>query len=196
MLEHGAYNLLLDAYYEAAGPLPSDRRVLYRICRATTRGERRAVDAVLAGYFIEQEAVYRHARADQEIAHVRARRAKARENGALGGRRITGKPKTKAKENRDRKETVSEKVKSNENPEHNPARNQSSELQKHQSPGLGVYEVQSETSKAPTEQAPRVLSHEEQRQRVRRLREQAEGYLSGGGGRIDPLGDEQPRPCA
>lgn len=46
MLEHGAFRLMLDHFYGAGRPLPANRKALYRILRAETAADQRAVDAV------------------------------------------------------------------------------------------------------------------------------------------------------
>ena len=43
MLEHGAYRLMLDAFYATEMPLPEDDGRLFRLLRATTKDEREAV---------------------------------------------------------------------------------------------------------------------------------------------------------
>ncbi|MFA7278795.1 MAG: YdaU family protein [Sterolibacterium sp.] len=79
LLEHGAYRLLLDHYYATREPLPADTVKLYRICRARTPSERRAVDAVVNEFFtktvsspttqfdIENESLLRNEKCDREI---------------------------------------------------------------------------------------------------------------------------------
>lgn len=51
MLEDGAYNRLMDQYYQTERPLPADRKMVYRLARATSTPERKAVDFVLQEYF-------------------------------------------------------------------------------------------------------------------------------------------------
>lgn len=46
IMEHGAYRLMLDAFYGMARPLPANRKALYRLLRAETDSERRAIDNV------------------------------------------------------------------------------------------------------------------------------------------------------
>jgi len=46
MVEHGAYRQMLDHFYGAGRPLPANRKALYRLLRAETELERRAVDEV------------------------------------------------------------------------------------------------------------------------------------------------------
>lgn len=49
MLEHGAYNLLLDRYYATEEGIPNEQR--YRVARARSEDEKAAVDAVLSEFF-------------------------------------------------------------------------------------------------------------------------------------------------
>jgi uncharacterized protein YdaU (DUF1376 family) len=58
--------MLLDRYYSTEQPIPKDQA--HRICRARTREERAAVDAVLAEFFDLEDGVYRQKRVDIEIA--------------------------------------------------------------------------------------------------------------------------------
>ena len=46
ILEHGAYRLMLDHFYGTCRPLPSNKKALYRLLRAETEAERRAIDGV------------------------------------------------------------------------------------------------------------------------------------------------------
>lgn len=86
LIEHGAYAVLLDTYYATEKPLPADKKALYRICRASTAAERKAVDSVVSQFFKECDGVIRNPRADEEIANGQARIIAARENGNRGGR--------------------------------------------------------------------------------------------------------------
>lgn len=46
LVEHGAFRLMLDAFYGMARPLPANKKALYRLLRAETEIERRAIDSV------------------------------------------------------------------------------------------------------------------------------------------------------
>lgn len=46
LIEHGAYRLMLDHFYGACRPLPGNKKAVYRLLRAETEAERRAVDTV------------------------------------------------------------------------------------------------------------------------------------------------------
>jgi hypothetical protein len=45
-VEHGAFRLMLDHFYGTARPLPTNRKALYRLLRAETDAERRAIDSI------------------------------------------------------------------------------------------------------------------------------------------------------
>jgi uncharacterized protein YdaU (DUF1376 family) len=83
MLEHGAYNLLLDYYYGDERPLPLDKAELYSIVRAMNAADQKAVDKVLRLYFIAQADGFHQKRVDHEILASQT----ARINGKSGGRR-------------------------------------------------------------------------------------------------------------
>jgi len=51
MLEDGAYGRLLDQLYQTEKPLPLDRKEVYRMARATSATERKAVDYVVGKFF-------------------------------------------------------------------------------------------------------------------------------------------------
>lgn len=84
LLEHGAYTLLLDRYYTTEKPIPSD--MVYRVCRAKTRWEKSAVDAVVTEFFEEVDGCLRHARCESEIGLARKRIEASIANGKNGGR--------------------------------------------------------------------------------------------------------------
>lgn len=83
-LEHGIYTLLLDRYYATEAGIPVDQA--HRICRARSKEEREAVDAVLGEFFSIEDGVYRQARVEQEIDKARARIEVSKSNGKRGGR--------------------------------------------------------------------------------------------------------------
>jgi uncharacterized protein YdaU (DUF1376 family) len=84
MLEHGAYNLLLDRYYASEQPIPADQA--HRVARARSAEERKAVDAVLAEFFTLEEGGFRQKRVQAEIERAHHRIETARNNGRTGGR--------------------------------------------------------------------------------------------------------------
>ena len=67
MVEHGAYTLMLDAYYATAKPLPANQEVLFRLLRAVTTKEQSAVKAVLGQFWHLTEDGWINARAAIEI---------------------------------------------------------------------------------------------------------------------------------
>lgn len=84
MLEHGAYTLLLDRYYTTEQGIPEDQA--HRVCRARTRDEKEAVDAVLREFFTLVDGVWTNGRAEREITKMQAKVKAAQENGRRGGR--------------------------------------------------------------------------------------------------------------
>ena len=84
MLEHGAYNLLLDRYYTTEQGIPEDQA--HRVCRARTRDEKEAVDTVLREFFSFVDGVWINGRAEREITKMQAKVKAAQENGRRGGR--------------------------------------------------------------------------------------------------------------
>jgi len=95
MLEHGAYSLLLDRYYSTERPI--SRGDAYRICRARSRDEKAAVDAVLREFFVVSGEEFVNNRAEEEISKARARIEAARTNGAKGGRPKANQDQTQKK---------------------------------------------------------------------------------------------------
>jgi uncharacterized protein YdaU (DUF1376 family) len=77
MLEHGAYRLLIDAYYASEQAIPAED--VYGIARATSASERKAVDKVLKKFEL-RDGRYYHKRIEEEIAAYRVRSKQATEN--------------------------------------------------------------------------------------------------------------------
>jgi uncharacterized protein YdaU (DUF1376 family) len=77
MLEHGAYRLLIDAYY-ATEEAPAQEDV-YTIAKAGTPQERKAVDKVLRKFDL-MDGRYYHKRIEEELKAYRARSKQATEN--------------------------------------------------------------------------------------------------------------------
>lgn len=67
MIEDGAYRRLIDLYYLHEKPLPSDKRQVYRLARASATAERKAIDIILDEYFTATPEGFRHTRCDEEI---------------------------------------------------------------------------------------------------------------------------------
>lgn len=99
MLEHGAYTLILDAYYDREQPLT--RREAIRVARARSEDEIAAVDTVLEEFFTPENPVGSESvpvgsdsdalvhvqhRVEQEIEEAQARAERAKANGGRGGR--------------------------------------------------------------------------------------------------------------
>lgn len=84
MLQHGAYCLLLHAYYGTEKPLP--HQDLYKICRANTKKERESVDQIVTRFWHRTETGWVNTRADEEIEKAQRLRELAKENGSQGGR--------------------------------------------------------------------------------------------------------------
>lgn len=91
MLEHGAYNLLLDYYYAEEQPIPLDLDEVYRMCRAILPEERRAVVKILTSFFVKAEDGYRNQRADEEIAKGQNAIEQMSEAGKAGAEKRWGK---------------------------------------------------------------------------------------------------------
>jgi uncharacterized protein YdaU (DUF1376 family) len=84
MLEHGAYNLLLDRYYSTELGIPADQ--VHRVTRARSPAEKAAVDGVLAEFFTLVEGVWTKGRVEEEIQRAGVKINAAKENGKRGGR--------------------------------------------------------------------------------------------------------------
>jgi uncharacterized protein YdaU (DUF1376 family) len=68
LVEHGAYRVLLDHFYATKGDMPNDISGLYRIAKAFTPTERKAVDKVAEKFFPPNGDGRRHnRRAEVEI---------------------------------------------------------------------------------------------------------------------------------
>jgi uncharacterized protein YdaU (DUF1376 family) len=83
--EHGAYLLMLHAYYGTEKPLPMGD-ALYRLVRAQTKAERAAVDSVAAQFWSRTENGLVNGRAFDEIGLATQQADASRTNGNLGGR--------------------------------------------------------------------------------------------------------------
>lgn len=95
LAEHGAYTLMLDAYYSTERPFPPELAPLYRVCRAMSKPEQACVRSVADQFFpIGPDGMRHNRRADRDIAKAQPRIAVARANGAHGGRpkKLNGNP--------------------------------------------------------------------------------------------------------
>lgn len=84
--EDMAYSRLLRVYYQTEKPIPADHTQAYRIARASSAAQRKAVDVVLAEFFTLESDGYHQKRCDIEIEQATAKANKNREVGNLGGR--------------------------------------------------------------------------------------------------------------
>ena len=67
MLEDGAYNRLIDQYYRSEKPLPLDSKELFRLARASSSAERKAVLYVISTFFVRTESGFTQKRAQAGI---------------------------------------------------------------------------------------------------------------------------------
>lgn len=67
MLEHGAYRLLMDRYYESEKPISNQLETLFRIIRALSKAEKESIRKVLSEFFTLVDGFYIHKRIDFEI---------------------------------------------------------------------------------------------------------------------------------
>ena len=74
--EDMAYSRLLRAYYQAEQPIREGQQ--YRLARASTPAQRKAVDAVLAEFFTLTEDCWHQKRAEEEIARYQDKQRKAK----------------------------------------------------------------------------------------------------------------------
>lgn len=82
ILEHGAYNLMLDHCYATEKPLPGTLDGLYRLCRAMSRSEQEAVRNVAREFFELRDDGYHNPRADREVGVAQTTIGKQRTAGA------------------------------------------------------------------------------------------------------------------
>jgi uncharacterized protein YdaU (DUF1376 family) len=86
MLEHGAFNQLLDTLYATETPLPDNEKLLWKICSASTKRERNAVKSVLSQFFFRKPSGFSNKRFERELKHLKSRAKVAKQNGSKGGR--------------------------------------------------------------------------------------------------------------
>lgn len=85
LVERGAYNALIDAYYATEKPLPADSDSLYRIVGALQEIERAAVQRVAGEFFVLQGDRLYQQRIEDEIIAGTEKRDRLRANGRQGG---------------------------------------------------------------------------------------------------------------
>lgn len=78
LVEHGVLTLLLDRMYATEKPLT--RKEAYEVCRPTTKPEKRAVERVLADFFVDTGSGYINHRALREIEKYQQKSNKARQS--------------------------------------------------------------------------------------------------------------------
>ena len=78
--QHGAYLLLLMAYWRHGGPLPADDRKLARIVKMDPRKWAKHKDAVL-DFFVFSHNNFAHTRADEELAKAKAKSLRNKKGG-------------------------------------------------------------------------------------------------------------------
>ena len=83
MLEHGAYNILIDTYVLREKPLSLDKEELYWSIAARTEEEKTAVDLILKHFFEETDEGYRHKRIEAEIKDYVERGKKASDSAKM-----------------------------------------------------------------------------------------------------------------
>lgn len=77
--EHGAYLMLLMAYWKSGKPLPDDPTILARTCRMTRRKWNR-IATKIEPFFARSNGFLVHKRVEAELAHAREISQKAKEN--------------------------------------------------------------------------------------------------------------------
>jgi len=91
LAEHGAYALMLDAYYANAMPLPGALAGLYRLCRALSKPEQNAVRVIAERYFpVGPDGMRHNARADKELAKAAKVIQTQRESGKVSAQKRWG----------------------------------------------------------------------------------------------------------
>lgn len=78
--QHGSYLLLLMSYYRT-GPLPNDAKKLSQVARATIKKWNTISDTVMSFFYLAEDALWHHKRADSEMGKSR----QPVDEGAAGG---------------------------------------------------------------------------------------------------------------
>ena len=78
MAEEGAYSRLKRRYAATEKPLPADKQALYRLARASTQADKRAVDTILGELFVLTDGGYSIVQLDAQIKHYRVKSSKAK----------------------------------------------------------------------------------------------------------------------
>ena len=84
--EDAAYKRMIHVYYQHEKPLPKENKKIFRLIRAFSKSQQRAVLSVLEEFFILDEDGYHQKRCDEEIAvyHDKSSKAKASANARWG----------------------------------------------------------------------------------------------------------------
>lgn len=85
-LEHGIYRQLIDWYLLDEKPIPKETQMVIRRLRLDTDADKKALQNVLADFFVLEEDGYHQGRCDVAIRDYHERAGKNKENGKLGGR--------------------------------------------------------------------------------------------------------------
>jgi len=109
MVEHGAYRLLLDHYYQMGGKLKANEEQLLRVCRAFATVEKQALLSVLHQFFELRENVYYHDRADRELSKRAELSRKRAEIGQRGGAKAKAKRQAKGQANTEATDQANDK---------------------------------------------------------------------------------------
>ncbi len=90
-LQHGAYLLLIIAYWTRGGPLSDDPETLSAICRTPVDEFQRTLNARCREFFVVENGVWRHKRIDEELAKANRSIEQKRQAGlASANARSTG----------------------------------------------------------------------------------------------------------
>jgi uncharacterized protein YdaU (DUF1376 family) len=76
MVEDGAYGRLLDYMYSTEKPIAS-LDLAIRICRATGKNEKKAVEFVLGSFFYQADDGWKHKRVEEELNHAESKKEAA-----------------------------------------------------------------------------------------------------------------------
>lgn len=79
LLEHGAYNVLMDWCYSSERALPPDEAMLFRICAAFTKPEQLAVVSVIEQFFQKTPDGWLQKRIEEELMKAHEKRGKAKD---------------------------------------------------------------------------------------------------------------------
>lgn len=84
LLEHGIYRQMLDLYYLNEKPIDPD--TINRLIGVRSKEEKKAIESIIADFFIFTEKGLVHRRCEKEIELYERKSLIAKENGKMGGR--------------------------------------------------------------------------------------------------------------